>query len=147
MACARYKNIFVIDQLFDSEERIDLFLRLGTNCQIVGARRHVLQDLRTLVFDNLNPGRRLPRRKGRHRTRNDEARFRRCRTDVNNVAAGRVTGCAVPLPVDPNNPQDMMALRAKMSELPMKCVSFDVAANASVKQTIEVPAAWLGVEK
>jgi len=58
------------------------------------------------------------------------------------LPAGGYTACAVPIPADPNDPQQMQRLAQVMDELPMKCVPAKVGGDGASKVTVEVPAAW-----
>jgi hypothetical protein len=63
---------------------------------------------------------------------------------IEGLRPGKHTACAIPLPIDPNDPQAVMAMRSKMEQLPMKCVPVPVASSPSAqKVTVVVPAEWM----
>ncbi len=62
---------------------------------------------------------------------------------VAELRAGPLTTCVVPLPIDPDNPMAMMALRSKMEQLPMKCKTLTIDDGAQHTVVVEVPAEWV----
>jgi hypothetical protein len=62
---------------------------------------------------------------------------------VEGMRPGTCTACAVPLPMNPNNPVAARQLQETMEQLPMKCVSVEVTADPPANRVeIRVPAEW-----